>query len=143
MGWKGKLLSNAGREILIKAVAHATPTYTMNYFKLPDSLCSEERKIPWVSKKNLCKLKVNGCMGFWDLKAFHLTLLAKQGWRILQNPTSLVHRVLKAKYFAKSSFMEAQVGKNPSYIWRSLLVARLVVQEGARWCVGDGRSIKI
>ena len=27
--WKGKLLSNAGREILIKVVAQATPTYTM------------------------------------------------------------------------------------------------------------------
>ena len=40
-GWKGKLLSNAGREILIKAVAQATPTYTMSCFKLPDSLCKE------------------------------------------------------------------------------------------------------
>lgn len=27
--WKGKLLSNVGREILIKAVAQATPMYTM------------------------------------------------------------------------------------------------------------------
>ena len=40
-GRKGKLLSNAGREILIKAVAQATPTYTMSYFKLLDSLCKE------------------------------------------------------------------------------------------------------
>ena len=40
-GWKGKLLSNAGREILIKTVAEATPTYTMSYFKLPDTLCNE------------------------------------------------------------------------------------------------------
>ena len=40
-GWKGKLLSNAGREILIKAVAQDTPTYTINVFKLLDSLCSE------------------------------------------------------------------------------------------------------
>ena len=39
--WKGKLLSPAGREILIKAVAQASPTYTMNCFKIPDSLCSE------------------------------------------------------------------------------------------------------
>ena len=39
--WKGKLLSNAGREILIKTVAQATPTYTMNYFKILDSLCKE------------------------------------------------------------------------------------------------------
>lgn len=40
-GWKGRLLSNAGREILIKAVAQATPTYTMSWFKIPDSLCNE------------------------------------------------------------------------------------------------------
>ena len=38
--WKGKLLSNAGREILLKAVAQVTPMYMMNCFKLPDSLCS-------------------------------------------------------------------------------------------------------
>ena len=40
-GWKGKLLSTAGREILIKAVAQATPMYMMNCFKLPESLCKE------------------------------------------------------------------------------------------------------
>ena len=40
-GWKGNLLSNAGCEILIKAVAQATTTYTMSCFKLPDSLCHE------------------------------------------------------------------------------------------------------
>ena len=63
-GWKGNLLSNAGREILIKAVAQATTTYTMSCFKLPDSLCHElnsmvcqfwwgqkekERKMAWIS----------------------------------------------------------------------------------------------
>ena len=34
-GWKGKLLSNVGREILIKAVAKATPTYTTECFQAP------------------------------------------------------------------------------------------------------------
>ena len=157
-GWKGKLLSNAGREVLIKAVAQATPTYTMNCFKLPDSLCSElnslvgsfwwgkkdkARKIAWVSWDNMCKSKKEGGMGFRDLKAFNLALLAKQGWRIQQNPGSLLHRVLKAKYFVKSSFLEAQVGKRPSYIWRSLMAAIPVLRNGIRWCVGDGKSIKI
>ena len=130
-GWKGKLLSNAGREILIKAVAQATPTYTMSCFKLPDSLCKElnsmvrnfwwgqkdeERKMAWISWEKLCIPKMEGDMGFRDLKTFNLALLAKQGWRIQQNPNSLVHKVFKAKYFAGCSFREVQLGYRPSYI---------------------------
>uniref|UniRef100_A0A2N9I391 Reverse transcriptase domain-containing protein n=1 Tax=Fagus sylvatica TaxID=28930 RepID=A0A2N9I391_FAGSY len=40
-GWKEKILSQAGREILIKAVAQAIPTYAMSYFKLLARLCKE------------------------------------------------------------------------------------------------------
>ena len=46
-------------------------------------------------------------MGFKGLRAFNMALMAKQGWRILRNPKSLLHSVFKAKYFAKVSFMEA------------------------------------
>ena len=40
-GWEGKLLSQASREILIKAVIQAIPTYAMGCFKFPLSLCHE------------------------------------------------------------------------------------------------------
>ena len=40
-GWEGKLLSQAEREVLIKAVIQAIPTYAMGCFKLPLGLCNE------------------------------------------------------------------------------------------------------
>ena len=125
--WKGKLLSNAGREILIKAVVQAMPTYTMSCCKLPDSLCSDlnllmgkfwwgqkanERKLAWVSWEKLCSPKVDGGMGFRDLKAFNLPLLAKQGWRILKNSNSLVHKVFKVKYFTETTFLRLKWGED-------------------------------
>lgn len=41
VGWKEKLLSTAGKEVLIKVVAQAVPTYTMSCSKLPKALCEE------------------------------------------------------------------------------------------------------
>jgi hypothetical protein len=37
-GWMDKLLSNAGKELLIKSIAQAVPVYSMSCFKLPRGL---------------------------------------------------------------------------------------------------------
>lgn len=39
IGWKEKVISKARKEILIKMVAQAIPTYTMAIFKIPKALC--------------------------------------------------------------------------------------------------------
>ena len=44
-GWLGKQLSWAGREVLVKAVAQAIPTYTMSLFKFPKELCDDIQAI--------------------------------------------------------------------------------------------------
>ena len=39
MGWKEKHISKAGREVLIKTVAQAIPTYSISLLKIPKVIC--------------------------------------------------------------------------------------------------------
>jgi len=38
-GWKEKLLSQVGKEVMIKAVVQSNPAYSMSVFKLTIGLC--------------------------------------------------------------------------------------------------------
>ena len=82
-------------------------------------------------------------MGFRDLDCFNLALLAKQCWRIIKSPSSLVAQILKCKYFPQGSFLNSNLGSQPSYIWRSLLKGHEILSYGIRWKVGNGVSISI
>ncbi len=90
-GWKEKILSQTGREILIKAVIQSIPTYAISCFKFPNGLCSEitsmatkfwwgqwgvDGKVCWLSKQQLSRAKNKGGMGFRDLSLFNRALLA-------------------------------------------------------------------
>jgi hypothetical protein len=64
--------------------------------------------------------KERGGMNFRDLECFNLAILAKQGWCIIQNPESLVARILKEKYLCHEYFLNSNKGSNPSYAWGSI-----------------------
>lgn len=157
-GWKEKLLTHAGKEILLKTVVQAIPIYTMSVFRLPKTLIKEINslmskfwwgfkenlnKIAWVSWKNLGRKKDNGGLGFRELDCFNMAMLAKQGWRILKFPDSLAARVMREKYFPDSNFLKANLGKRPSFAWRSIWQAKSLLEEGIIWRVGNGSKIKI
>ena len=82
-------------------------------------------------------------MGFRDMPAFNKALIAKQGWRIITSPSSLMARILKAKYFPNSNFLDANAGYNASYVWRSIVWGRELLKEGLRWRIGDGESVQV
>lgn len=110
-GWKAKLFSEGGREVLIKAIIQAIPTYAMFCFRIPFSINNEieamcanfwwgsslnGKKLCWRAWSKLKYPKELGGLGFKDLTLFNKALLAKQAWRILENPDLLIARFLKA-----------------------------------------------
>ena len=89
MGWKEKYISKAGREILIKTMTQAIPTYTMGIFKIPKTLCDtinstlakywwrqikEARKINWI---NWAKFALLNRRVTWVLGIFKLLITSK------------------------------------------------------------------
>ncbi|XP_058783600.1 uncharacterized protein LOC131658309 [Vicia villosa] len=84
--------------------------------------------------------KKDGGLGFRDLRAFNMSMVAKQEWKLLTCPRALVSKIYKAGYFPKTSFFEASIGNNPSFVWRSIWQDRNVLTLGCRWGIGDGNS---
>ncbi|KAJ0095077.1 hypothetical protein Patl1_15891 [Pistacia atlantica] len=133
--WKEKLLSQGVKEVLLKAVALSIPSYSMSCFLLPSSLCAE--------LEGMMARKASGGLGFKNLRVFNLAMLATQGWRLVKEENSLLHRLLKAKYFSGSDFLQARLGRSPSYTWRGIWEAKKWVLEGCRWMIGVGTAVNI
>ena len=120
-GWQEKLLSKAGKETMMKAVAQAIPTYAMSCFDLTKGLCGDissiighywwsqqdkMNKIHWVSWDNLTNL--NAKVRFFYLHIFNIAVLARQAWRLLIFPDTLCSQVLRAKYYPGKIFWRLQ-----------------------------------
>ncbi|GMI75734.1 hypothetical protein like AT4G29090 [Hibiscus trionum] len=130
----------------------------MNCFLLPASLCRAleqvmarfwwrsngiKRGIHWTTWHSLARTKSCGGLGFRELGKFNVALLAKQCWRLITHPDSFLAKFLKARYYPTSDFLSANLGSNPSYIWRSLWSAKGLIERGIGWRVGSGRNINI
>jgi hypothetical protein len=82
-------------------------------------------------------------MGFRNLTTFNQALLAKQGWRLMTDPQSLVATVLKAKYYPQQTFLKAKHNYRPSYSWLSIQKASHILKKGCFWWIGNGKQISI
>lgn len=45
--------------------------------------------------------------------------------------------------FLAYTYLTANIGHNPIYVWRSILRARFIVRGGVRWSIGTGEAITL
>ena len=90
---------------------------------------SNRHKLPWVAWKKLCKQKDKGGLGFHEIEIHNQALLGNQSWRICSNPNSLLSRLLRARYFKNSTFLDCNIGTHPSYAWKSILHGRNLLKK--------------
>ncbi|XP_010481107.1 PREDICTED: uncharacterized protein LOC104759943 [Camelina sativa] len=155
---KSAITFGKGKEVLLKSVITAIPTYSMSCFLLPQRIITQitkamchfwwsntkdKHKVPWIAWNKITNSKEIGGLAIRDLKDFNLALLAKQSWRILHQPTSLLARVLKAKYYSKQSLLTSTCKSNSSYAWKSISQGTHLLSQGIKYIVGTGNQINV
>ena len=102
-----------------------------------------KRKLHWLSWSKLSLAKEQGGLGFKDIQSFNQSLLAKQAWRILNEPESLFAKVFKSRYFPSSEFLAASNGPRPSYAWRSIQFGKELLVMGIKKKIGNGKTVSV
>ncbi|XP_050236784.1 uncharacterized protein LOC126686679 [Mercurialis annua] len=145
-GWKENYLSKTGREVLIKSIVQAIPTYIMSCFALPISffndLQSSMARFYWSSVEDKRKI-------LW---------ITKQVWRLHQFPDSLCGKVFQAKCYPNADVFntpgngQSVLAKNDNWISNSCYmkpvgavnlstdcyVSFFIDAENGRWDVDGG-----
>ncbi|KAG7559018.1 Reverse transcriptase zinc-binding domain [Arabidopsis thaliana x Arabidopsis arenosa] len=159
-GWKSRVLSFAGRLTLTKAVLSSIPVHSMSTIVLPASTLAtldkvaqsflwgstpEKRKQHLIGWRKVCLPKGEGGLGIRAAKDMNKALIAKVGWRLLNDKRSLWARVLRSKYRVGEPHDQnwMRVKSTWSSTWRSVGVGlREVVFPGLSWVIGDGSTLK-
>jgi hypothetical protein len=87
--------------------------------------------------------KVNGGMGFWDMRLFNKALFARQAWTLIQFPDNLCSRLLKAKYYPNRDLVNTEFPGDASPTWKSIEHGLDLLKEGINWWVDSGSKIQI
>ncbi|CAA7035952.1 unnamed protein product [Microthlaspi erraticum] len=115
--YSSRFLSSAGKLTMLKSVLSAIPTYAI--------------------------AKEQGGLGFREIQSFNDSLLAKISWRIFQNPSCLLSKILIGKYCKFQDFLHVPIKTSTSHGWRGILIGRdLLVHQLGR-AIGDGQTTSL
>lgn len=84
-----------------------------------------------------------GGMGFHDFKVFNPALLARQAWRLIEQPDTLCARLLKTKYYPSGHLLDTAFIQDMSATWQGVVHGLELLKKGAIWRIGSGSMVKI
>lgn len=148
-GWKGRLLSRAGRVTLAKFVLSSMPIYTMQNIWLPEGVCDSVdtciRQFIWGGKTNhwvkwstVSRPVSKGGLGIHLAKNANISLLGKHVWDLIHKPEKLWVQLLSEKYLANGHILYTTTCKGASYTWNSIIKAAEVLKQGFITRIGRG-----
>ena len=91
--------------------------------------------------QKLCLRKEFGGLDFHHLYFLNEVMLAKQAWSLMARPNALANRIIKARNYPREVYCLAQLGSNPSLVWRSIWSVRHILERGCRLRIGNGLMV--
>ncbi|XP_010468748.2 PREDICTED: uncharacterized protein LOC104748865 [Camelina sativa] len=122
-GWPARLLSKGGKEVMIKSVATAVPTFVMSCFRLP---------------KKVTRKLTSAISNFGGVRLDNPGVYI--GWHGINYARI---KVKEGRYYRHSDPLDPIKSYSPSYGWRSIISARSLVNKGLIKRVGSGTSISV
>ncbi|KAI0497165.1 hypothetical protein KFK09_020387 [Dendrobium nobile] len=154
--WGKRHLSLAGSATLIRTSLLSVPMYHMTLTLIPKG-CLEliekvgrqflwgktpnSRGLHYVSWSELCKPMALGGLGFHSALDWMGPLRAQLALNFIQQPTALLHRVLREKY-GNNPWTEWP-GRNVSNAWKIMNDGANALRPIIRWKIGDGKTVNI
>ncbi|KAI8550987.1 hypothetical protein RHMOL_Rhmol06G0149600 [Rhododendron molle] len=158
-GWVSNTLMLSGRLTLVQSVSSTIPTYSMQTMHLPVSVCDkldrlnrnflwgdspDKKKIHLVKWDKVCKSKDRGGLGIKKARNQNMAILTKLGWKISnQEEGGLWAAILRDKYLCNHSLQSWPKSRPASFIWKSIVDTKKVLEQGMKWIIGDGKSVHI
>lgn len=156
--WKSKILSPAGRLVLIQSVLQSLPIYYMSTVLIPQKVIKalndlmrrfmwgamdKDRYLAYVAWDRICMPFEKGGLGIRSLKEVNEALVLKSLWRLAQRMNIQWIQVVTDKYLPRSLLWHSRRTYNCSVFWKGLMKLREKLTPMLRWEMGNGANCTI
>jgi hypothetical protein len=156
-GWKGRLLSCAGRLILLKACLASVPIYLMSIIKFLKwaitVINSQMSHFLWNNNEDCYKYHLDnwqlvaqkkevGGFGIPDMRSLNMPLLSSWIFRYGLQSESIWVKIVDHKYNNNSPNIICSDRTAISPFWKGVMWALQAARMGFKWLVGNGRKVR-